>query len=160
MRRRLDLALGLLSSPDVLVLDEPTTGLDPAGRREVHEQVERLAAAGTTVFLTTQQLEEADRLADRVAVLEGGRIVALGAPAQLKAQAGTEVVQLRDGSGRLVAEVPSDGSAGDLRRILAAAPEGDDVRVEIRRPSLEDVLFTLTGDRPGDRPAVPVQPAA
>ncbi|GGM14813.1 ABC transporter ATP-binding protein [Nakamurella endophytica] len=160
LRRRLDLALGLVSQPTVLVLDEPTTGLDPASRRDVHEQVEQLAAAGTTVLLTTQYLEEADRLADRVAVLEDGRIVAEGAPAQLKSRVGTEVVELRDAAGRVVAERPSDGTAGDVRRILTdclggtGAVGGPDreaaYRVDIRRPSLDDVLFALTGDRSAD----------
>jgi ABC-2 type transport system ATP-binding protein len=84
MRRRLDLAIGLVTTPPVLFLDEPTTGLDPRSRRQVWDAVEQLAATGATILLTTQYLEEADRLADRVAVLDGGRIVAEGAPGELK----------------------------------------------------------------------------
>jgi ABC-2 type transport system ATP-binding protein len=85
MRRKLDLAMTLMGSPAVVFLDEPTTGLDPRSRRTLWDEVRALAAAGTTILLTTQYLEEADRLADRVAVLHGGRIVAEGTPAELKA---------------------------------------------------------------------------
>jgi ABC-2 type transport system ATP-binding protein len=84
MRRKLDLAMTLVGSPAVVFLDEPTTGLDPRSRRTLWEEVRALVAAGTTILLTTQYLEEADRLADRVAVLDGGRVVAEGTPAELK----------------------------------------------------------------------------
>jgi ABC-2 type transport system ATP-binding protein len=90
MRRRLDLAASLLALPQVLFLDEPTTGLDPVSRSSLWEDVRRLARQGTTVVLTTQYLEEADRLADRIAFLVGGRIVAEGSPAELKAALGSE----------------------------------------------------------------------
>jgi ABC-2 type transport system ATP-binding protein len=93
MRRRLDLAAGLLHEPAVLFLDEPTTGLDPAARLEVWERVRTLAAAGTTVLLTTQYLEEADRLADRIALLDAGRVVAEGTPDELKARVGPDRVE-------------------------------------------------------------------
>lgn len=90
MRRRLDLAASLITRPAVLFLDEPTTGLDPASRRRVWDDVRRLARDGTTVFLTTQTLDEAEALADRIAVLRGGRIIADGTAAELTALVGTE----------------------------------------------------------------------
>jgi ABC-2 type transport system ATP-binding protein len=93
MRRRLDLAAGLLHEPAVLFLDEPTTGLDPAARLDVWNRVRALAAAGTTVLLTTQYLEEADRLADRIALLDAGRVVAEGTPDELKARVGPDRVE-------------------------------------------------------------------
>ena len=88
MRRRLDLAASLLTQPRVLFLDEPTTGLDPASRLALWEMITNLVAGGTTLLLTTQYLEEADRLADRVCVIDGGRVTAEGTPAELKATAG------------------------------------------------------------------------
>src|SRR3712207_4169654 len=88
MRRRLDLAMALIHRPEVLFLDEPTTGLDPASRMTLWEEVRRLRDEGTTVFLTTQYLEEADQLADRVGIISAGKIVAEGTPAELKAQVG------------------------------------------------------------------------
>ncbi len=105
MRRRLDLALSFVVTPQVLFLDEPTTGLDTRSRRELWDVIRGLADAGTTVFLTTQYLEEADRLADRVAVLHDGRIVADDSPAALKARIGGDVVELRDDEDRLVHEI-------------------------------------------------------
>src|SRR5437588_12688389 len=92
MKRRLDLASALVHSPEVLFLDEPTTGLDPASRLTIWDEVRRINAAGTTVFLTTQYLEEADNLCERVAIIDGGEIVAEGTPSQLKAQMGHDVV--------------------------------------------------------------------
>jgi ABC-2 type transport system ATP-binding protein len=92
MRRRLDIAVGLVTDPPVVFLDEPTTGLDPRSRRAVWETVEQLAQTGTTILLTTQYLEEADRLADRIAVLDGGRIAAEGTAAELKARYGAETL--------------------------------------------------------------------
>ena len=103
MRRRLDLALSFVVTPAVLFLDEPTTGLDTRSRRELWDVIRTLADAGTTVFLTTQYLEEADRLADRIAVLDGGRIVATGTPDELKARLGGETVELRDARRRAAA---------------------------------------------------------
>lgn len=94
MRRRLDLAAALLVAPDVLFVDEPTTGLDPAGRREVWDALRALVSRGTTVLLTTQYLEEADRLADRISLLDAGRIVAGGTPAELKARIGDDWLEL------------------------------------------------------------------
>ena len=146
MRRRLDLALSFVVTPQVLFLDEPTTGLDTISRRELWDVIRTLADAGTTVFLTTQYLEEADRLADRVAVLHQGRIVADGTPAALKARIGGDVVELRDRHDALLHAVPTDGTVTDLRRALdvldAAGAEGI---VTLRRPSLDDVFVSLTG---------------
>ncbi|WP_329602920.1 ATP-binding cassette domain-containing protein [Actinomadura soli] len=102
MRRRLDLAAGLIVTPDLLFLDEPTTGLDPRGRGRVWELVRRIATAGTTVLLTTQYLDEADQLAERIAVIDRGRVVAEGTSAQLKSRVGpgTLHVRLLDGDQR------------------------------------------------------------
>src|SRR5437762_12072303 len=94
MKRRLDLASALVHSPEVLFLDEPTTGLDPASRLTVWDEVRRINAAGTTVFLTTQYLEEADQLCDRLAIIDAGRIVAEGTPERLKAEMGQDAVTL------------------------------------------------------------------
>jgi ABC-2 type transport system ATP-binding protein len=145
MRRRLDLALSFVVTPEVLFLDEPTTGLDTRSRRELWDVIRSLAEAGTTVFLTTQYLEEADRLADRIAVLDGGRIVALGTAHELKGRVGGDTVELHDEHGGLVREVPTDGSLSDLRRALDVLDEsGAEGMVTLRRPSLDDVFLALT----------------
>ncbi|PJJ71598.1 ABC-2 type transport system ATP-binding protein [Diaminobutyricimonas aerilata] len=148
MRRRLDLALGLVVPPQVMFLDEPTTGLDTRSRRELWDVVRGLAADGTTVFLTTQYLEEADQLADRVAVLHGGRIVADGHPHELKRRIGDELVEVTDATGTQIAQVASDGTlaglAAAVRRLQSdGISEGS---VQLRRPSLDDVFLALTGD--------------
>ncbi|MDR6904535.1 daunorubicin resistance ABC transporter ATP-binding subunit [Agromyces sp. 3263] len=158
MRRRLDLALSLVVAPAVLFLDEPTTGLDTRSRQEVWSVIRSLAGAGTTVFLTTQYLEEADRLADRIAVLDRGRIVAEGTPEELKARIGGDVVELRDADGTLLLELPTDGSVHGLRAALdeldrSPAAAADGVSVSIRRPSLDDVFLDLT-----DRDAASASP--
>src|SRR5690606_32334236 len=95
MRRRLDLAMSLMGEPRILFLDEPTTGLDPRSRRDLWQVIQQLAADGTTVFLTTQYLEEANQLADRVAVLDGGKLVADGTPEELKQLAPGGHIRLR-----------------------------------------------------------------
>jgi ABC-2 type transport system ATP-binding protein len=161
MRRRLDLAAGLLTRPRVMFLDEPTTGLDPRSRQTMWEVVRQVVADGTSLFLTTQYLEEADQLADRVALVDDGRVVAEGAPSELKRRVGDAAVELtfvstedvarirlvgasRDGR---VLRVPTDGSVGHVRDVLAAVaaagvePEG----WEVREPTLDDVFLTLTG---------------
>lgn len=158
MRRRLDLALSLVVAPAVLFLDEPTTGLDTRSRQELWSVIRSLAGAGTTVFLTTQYLEEADRLADRIAVLDRGRIVAEGTPEELKARIGGDVVELRDADGTLLLELPTDGSVHGLRAALdeldrSPAAAADGVAVSIRRPSLDDVFLDLT-----DRDAASASP--
>ena len=146
MRRRLDLALSFVVTPEVLFLDEPTTGLDTRSRRELWDVIRSIAAAGTTVFLTTQYLEEADKLADRIAVLDGGRIVATGTASQLKGRVGGDTVELHDTHGDLLREVPTDGTVSGLRRALDVLDEaGAEGVVTLRRPSLDDVFLTLTG---------------
>jgi ABC-2 type transport system ATP-binding protein len=153
MRRRLDLALSFVVVPEVLFLDEPTTGVDPRSRRDLWEVIRSLSEAGTTVFLTTQYLEEADQLADRVAVLDGGRVVASGTPAELKALVGTDTVVLTAADGSVVREIPTDGSVAGLRDAIAQLGAGElaDAEVTLRRPTLDDVFLSLTG-APGEAP--------
>jgi ABC-2 type transport system ATP-binding protein len=183
IRRKLDLALSLVTRPPLIFLDEPTTGLDPRSRENLWSYVRRLVEDGITIFLTTQYLQEADRLADRVAVLSGGRIVAQGTPAELKARIGGEVVALEFADSRMAAragalvggtaqrsdpddgtahvlEVPTDGSGRELRALLDTLARGDaePSRVTIRRPSLDDVFLALT-DPSTDRADHPSQEA-
>jgi len=143
MRRRLDLALSFVVRPQVLFLDEPTTGLDTRSRRDLWDVIRSLAAAGTTVFLTTQYLEEADVLADRIAVLDSGRIVASGTPTQLKTRLAGATVELRDPHGALLHEIATDGTTAGVRAALDALGDaaGD---IGIRRPTLDDVFLSLT----------------
>jgi ABC-2 type transport system ATP-binding protein len=148
MKRKLDLAMTLIGEPRVIFLDEPTTGLDPRSRQEMWRIVRELTATGVTVLLTTQYLDEADQLADRVVLLDGGRIVGEGSPTELKARVGSEVLVVRaaDGSTR---EITTDGTAAGLRGALAEldalAPGADGAAVALRSPSLDDVFFALTG---------------
>lgn len=149
MRRRLDLALSFVVTPEVLFLDEPTTGLDTRTRRDLWDIIRVLASAGTTVFLTTQYLEEADQLADRIAVLHDGRVAALGTPAQLKSRIGGNTVELHDSRGELRREIATDGSVADLRRALDLLDEeGEDGIVTLRRPTLDDVFLAVTAPVP------------
>ena len=146
MRRRLDLAVGLLARPQVVFLDEPTTGLDPRSRAGLWDVIRDVVATGTTVLLTTQYLEEADQLADRIAVIDHGRMIADGTAAELKASVGSAHVSLalRDGTRERIA---TDGSVPDVRRILSDV-ERRGVAVdtwEVRSPTLDDVFLTLTG---------------
>ncbi len=169
MRRRLDLAMTLVATPSVIFLDEPTTGLDPRSRHTMWDIVRDLVAEGTTVLLTTQYLDEADELADRIAVLDGGRIVAEGTPDELKrlvpgghirlrfadAEALDSASRLLDGStpddAALALTVPTSGGVAALRRLLgrldAAGLEVDDL--SIHTPDLDDVFFALTGTKDG-----------
>ncbi|MEU6143773.1 ATP-binding cassette domain-containing protein [Streptomyces sp. NPDC047081] len=165
MRRRLDIAMTLIGSPEVIFLDEPTTGLDPRSRHAVWQIVRELVADGVTVFLTTQYLEEADQLADRIAVLNGGRIVAEGTPDELKRLVPGGHVRLRFldpaelaraahvlGIGQrddeaLTLQVPGDGSVHTLRALLDAldnASVGVD-SLTVHTPDLDDVFFAVTG---------------
>ena len=167
MKRRLDLAMTLVATPSVIFLDEPTTGLDPRSRHTMWNIVRGLVADGTTVLLTTQYLEEADELANRIAVLDGGHIVANGTPDELKRLVPGGHIRLRfadaaafDAASRLLDEstgddadlvltVPSDGGVGNLRTVLdrldAANLEVDNL--SIHTPDLNDVFFALTGKK-------------
>jgi ABC-2 type transport system ATP-binding protein len=165
MRRRLDLAMTLVGTPSVIFLDEPTTGLDPRSRRTMWESIRDLAASGVTIFLTTQYLDEADELADRIAVLDRGRIVAEGTSDELKRRIPGGHVQLEfpttealdlatvilDGAardeGKLILRVPNDGSVAALRELLAQLDDAEvDVdRLSMHTPDLDDVFFAVTG---------------
>ena len=146
MRRRLDIAICLLTRPEILFLDKPTTGLDPRSRQEVWRLVRELTADGVTAVLTTQYLEEADSLADSIAVLHSGQIVARGSAVSLKREVGTDIVEIAYADGTNEA-IPTDGSVTDVQRILAGvAQSGRNVdRLGIREPSLDDVFLHLTG---------------
>lgn len=164
MRRRLDLAAGLVGSPEpgVFFLDEPTTGLDPRSRRELWQVVRDLAGRGAAVLLTTQYLEEADRLADRIAVLEGGRIVAEGTPDGLKSRVAGHRLDLvltgREAYLRLATRavhhspetltlgIPTDGTAAQVRALLDEIdPHRTDVeRFSLHSATLDDVFLALT----------------
>lgn len=146
MRRKLDLAVSLLASPRLLFLDEPTTGLDTQSRQAMWDLIDELARAGTSVFLTTQYLEEADVMADRILVLDHGRIVADGTANQLKEQVGGTLVQVHDQHGHVLHTHPTDGTAADLARVLAqVAHATPDSPVSVRRPSLDEAFLQLTG---------------
>jgi ABC-2 type transport system ATP-binding protein len=172
MRRRLDLAASLVGHPAVLYLDEPTTGLDPRSRVTLWEIISRLVNAGTTILLTTQYLEEADRLADRIAVIDEGRVIAEGTSGELKDRLGEDVVEVRAASLSRGADllellrplsatepwldeetglvtVPVRHASGTLaefvRRIDAAGVEVSEL--SLHRPSLDDVFLALTGRR-------------
>lgn len=169
MRRRLDLAGAIVARPPVVVLDEPTTGLDPRGRRDAWDAIESLATAGTTVLLTTQYLEEADRLADSIAVIDAGRIIAEGTATQLKAEAGGAWIDVvlspaADGLAGLAAVrgVSRDAALDErARRITARAHDGASGLVTVlgalaavsvpvaeaalRQPTLDEVFLRLTG---------------
>ena len=165
MRRKLDLAMTLVTRPQIIFLDEPTTGLDPRSRRTMWHIVRELVADGVTVFLTTQYLEEADQLADRIAVLDVGRLVAEGTPDELKRLVPGSYVRLRfsdvaalDAAARLLPgstrddqeltlQAPSDGSSRSLRALLNRLDEHmiDAAEVSVQTPDLDDVFLTLTG---------------
>ena len=165
MKRRLDLAMTLMGRPRLIFLDEPTTGLDPRSRHTMWQIIRELVGEGVTILLTTQYLEEADHLADRIAVLDHGRIVAEGPPEELKrripgahfrlrfadaASLDKAARELREGTREdedLVLRVPNEGGIRSLRNVLARL--GDDVAVEdvsIHTPDLDDVFFAVTGD--------------
>jgi len=166
MKRRLDIAMTLMGRPQLIFLDEPTTGLDPRSRYAMWQLIRDLAAEGVTVLLTTQYLEEADQLADRIAVLDRGRIVAEGTPKQLKRRIipGAHILLrfadaasldaaarvLGEGSrddNELVLRVPSDGGIRSLRDMLARLGNGVAVEdLSIHTPDLDDVFFALTGN--------------
>jgi daunorubicin resistance ABC transporter ATP-binding subunit len=145
MRRRLDLAISLILTPPVVFLDEPTTGLDTRSRQALWDEIRGLTAGGTTVLLTTQYLEEADRLADRIAVIEHGVVVAEGTADELKARVGGEVLTVSDDAGTVLAELPTDGTLAGLRDALAGLETADAASVALRSPSLDDVFLAVTG---------------
>jgi len=171
MRRRLDLAMTLVGTPRLIFLDEPTTGLDPRSRRTMWRSIRELVAGGVTIFLTTQYLDEADELADRIAVLDRGRIVAEGSPGDLKRRIPGGHVRLqfaapdawksavgllgpvaRDEE-NLTLQVPGDGTVASLRQLLGRL---EDARIEVEQlsihtPDLDDVFFAVTG-RPSTEP--------
>ena len=170
MRRRLDLAMTLVGGPRLIFLDEPTTGLDPRSRRTMWEIIGELVADGVTIFLTTQYLDEADQLADRIAVLDHGRIVAEGTPAELKRRVPGGHVELQfaepgplreaaallditpPAGEHLALQVPGDGTLASLRRLLERL---DNASVEvadlsIHAPDLDDVFFAVTGRSTGE----------
>jgi len=174
MRRRLDLAMTLVGSPRVIFLDEPTTGLDPRGRHTMWDAIRELVADGVTIFLTTQYLEEADQLADRIAVLDRGRIVVEGTPDDLKRRIPGGHIQLQfsspdalDAAGRaldtairdednLTLQVPNDGSVAALRRLLGRLDDAgiEPAHLSIHAPDLDDVFFDVTGHPAADNAAV------
>ncbi|WP_174534171.1 ATP-binding cassette domain-containing protein [Micromonospora chalcea] len=181
MRRRLDLAAGMILAPSVLFLDEPTTALDPRGRNEVREAVRGLVRGGTTVLLTTQYLDEADQLADRVCVLDAGRVIAEGTPDALKSRLGGDRIELvvRDAAdlaaaaGRLRAVARSEPAVDPDRRAVSAqvgdragaltevlrALDADGVGVAdvaLRRPTLDEVFLQLTSTSSAARTGVEV----
>jgi ABC-2 type transport system ATP-binding protein len=175
MRRRLDLGASLVGAPRLLLLDEPTTGLDPRSRLELWDAIRGLVRSGTDVLLTTQYLEEADQLADRISIIDHGRAIATGTPQELKGLAGRDVVEVR------VRHADDLGSVHDVfvaigvepprvdeanRRVAVAVHEGTDQLAEavrvlaerrlpiddigLRRPTLDEVFLTLTGSRAGE----------
>jgi ABC-2 type transport system ATP-binding protein len=183
MRRRLDLAMALIHNPQVLFLDEPTTGLDPSSRLTLWAEVRRLRDEGTTVFLTTQYLEEADQLADRVAIIQSGRIVAEGTPAALKAEVGrphlnvtlagepdlemARDVATRFGDHRPAADgahlsIALAGGATEVAPVVRALDEAGLLvaSLELEQPTLDDVFLAKTGEHlEGDAEPAP-EPAA
>ncbi|MFE7278128.1 ATP-binding cassette domain-containing protein [Streptomyces sp. NPDC057623] len=178
MKRRLDIAMTLVGSPRIIFLDEPTTGLDPRSRHNMWQIIRELVADGVTVFLTTQYLEEADQLADRIAVLNGGGLVAQGTAEELKRLVPGGHVRLRFADPAayqsavlalhevsrddeaLTLEIPSGGSQRELRAILdrldSARIEADELTVHT--PDLDDVFFALTGSTVPNQPSQPNEP--
>ena len=170
MRRRLDIAAGLVGDPLVVFLDEPTTGLDPRGRQTMWEVIEALATDGATVLLTTQYLEEADALADRIAMIDHGCVVAEGSARELKQRVGGERLELeladldafdaltraiddratRSERPSLTVSIPVQGDADEVRALLDRLdPDRDRIaRFGLRETSLDDVFMTLTGQQP------------
>ena len=180
MRRRLDLAASLLGDPEILFLDEPTTGLDPRGRSQMWDTIRAVLAGGATVLLTTQYLEEADELASQIAVIDHGRVVASGTPAELKARTGSQTLQVRaadrgltpqvaDAVAAVVGTRPEVSDTGlvtvavtDPAMVPAIVRMLDDVGIvaaelALRLPSLDEVFMTLTGHPAEDESAADIE---
>ena len=167
MRRRLDLAVSLIAAPPIIFLDEPTTGLDPRSRLAMWAIIKKLLAAGTTILLTTQYLEEADQLADRIIVIDGGKVIAEGTAAELKGKVGNDRLELIlpdqaafDGTVKLLGKQIVDKDAKDLTASITINDTTADVKdvldklaagnvaiasLQIHKPTLDDVFLTLTG---------------
>ncbi|GEL94022.1 ATP-binding cassette domain-containing protein [Cellulomonas composti] len=169
MRRRLDLAASLVGRPDVIFLDEPTTGLDPAKREDMWDVVRSLVTDGSTVLLTTQYLEEADALADEITVIDHGRVIAHDTPEGLKRVVGGQTLEVRPAdparlaeTATILSQVSTGGAADELRKGMLAVPVADDAalaatvarlgsagiavtELSLHLPSLDEVFFTLTG---------------
>lgn len=169
MRRRLDLALSLIATPPVIFLDEPTTGLDPRSRLAMWAVIKKLVEADVTILLTTQYLEEADQLADKIAVIDGGRIIAQGTASELKSRVGKERLELviksasdfekavknitgealqSDPASRTIS-VATDGSVAEVRRVLDhVSKNGIEIEtLSLHKPTLDDVFLNLTGHK-------------
>ncbi len=167
MRRRLDLAVSLIATPPVIFLDEPTTGLDPRSRLAMWDIINKLKAKGTTILLTTQYLEEADQLADKIVVIDGGRVIALGTSNELKSKIGNDRLELTFKTGKVYAEavevlgeaiiessekdhtvtVVIKDTDNDVRQVLNTLSKAG-VKIEsmnIHKPTLDDVFLSLTG---------------
>jgi ABC-2 type transport system ATP-binding protein len=177
-RRRLDVAIGIVGRPELLFLDEPTTGLDPRGRNQVWDTVRGVAQDGATVLLTTQYLDEADELADRIVVIDHGQVVAEGTPAELKARTGGRALEVRAADRLLTSQVAAmvqavtglspevrqdtglvTASGADPAMLAEVIRRLDDDGIEatevgLRLPSLDEVFLTLTGHQAGDEPGI------
>jgi ABC-2 type transport system ATP-binding protein len=167
MRRRLDLAVSLIATPPIIFLDEPTTGLDPRSRLQMWDVIEKLKKDGATILLTTQYLEEADKLADKIAVIDHGKIIALGTANELKASVGSDQIEivvdeksdfekalkhidgkvLHSNKEERLIRVTSDGSVADIKRVLDAMYEAQIgiTSFSVHKPTLDDVFLKLTG---------------
>ena len=151
-KRRLDLGVALVGDPELVFLDEPTTGFDPSARRNAWEMIRSLRELGKTILLTTHYLDEAQQLADRVAVLRAGQIVTLGTPAELIAETPTTQIRYRSGGEEVVIDTatPTAVLAGLTAKAVAAGTELEGL--EVRRPTLEDVYLELVGSGPDQAP--------